>query len=351
MCALTACAPSTREGARAHSARRSEGLCWWRNARWEDRGTLLVRGTGEPFAHARVRWAGEAWRGASLSGVLVRAGPLVLLQGQWSGPGLTLDADVDVSAQAVFGTYQPQRVGSAGLLLKGGHVRVSDALVGRALVVPAEASLRAFRPEQSVALELPCDGLSLSAPPESLGDPARRLLALSGFPQDAPERWLPEHGTLPASASPGGGTIGRFVAEDVPVRGFVVEQRQDEARLVVPTPAGVVWVGWVASEGLQAPRGAPPQELEPAARPPLQDEGALWRSCDDAELTLSVESRGRTVPVGTLKPGTPFSVVARRGELREVRLAVEWLELEPEVRLLLPDRARDCPRLRAPGAW
>ena len=42
-----ACAP--REGALAGREGMSEPLCWWRNARWEDRGTLLLRGTQVRF--------------------------------------------------------------------------------------------------------------------------------------------------------------------------------------------------------------------------------------------------------------------------------------------------------------
>lgn len=348
-CALTSCAPTTREQWLTRLSARSEGLCWWRNARWEDRGTLLVRGTGQPFARARARWSGDAWRGASTTAVLRRAGPLVLLQGQWSGPGLILNADVDVSAQAVFRSYEPVRLGEAGLLLKGGHVRVSDALAGRALVLPAEESLRPFRSMQTVAT-LSCDALSLYAPLEGPGDPARRLLELTGFPANAPERWVPENVSLSASAVPGGATVGRFVADAVPVRGFVVEQRDDEARLVVPTRAGLVWVGWVPAEGLEAPQGATPEPVAPPE--PLAAPGGLdWRSCDDAELPVSVISHAQIVEVGTLKRGTPFSVLARRGAYREVQLAVEWLELERDVTVLLPDRARDCPRLKSLGSW
>ena len=54
---------------------------------------------------------------------------------------------------------------------------------------------------------------------------------------------------LAASAQAGGPTVGQFISQRLPLRGFVVEQQKDEARLVVPTRNGVVWVGWVAAEG------------------------------------------------------------------------------------------------------
>ena len=351
VCALWSCAPVTREEWLTRVSARSEGLCWWQNARWEDRGTLLVRGTGEPFARARARWAADAWRGSSTTAVLRRAGPLVLLQGVWTGPGLTLNADVDVSAQAVFRAYQPVRLGAAGVLLKGGHVRVTDALSGRVLVLPTEDSLRPFRAEDTVATELPCDSLSLYAPPESPGDAARRSLTAVGFAGDAPERWVPENVSLPASATAGGATVGRFVADAIPLRGFVVEEKNDESRLVVPTSGGLLWVGWVPSEGLQVPEGAAPEPVTLKDRSLELREGQEWRSCDDRELPVSVESRGKIVEVGTLKAATPFSVIARRGDYREVQLGVEWLDLEPRVALLLPDRANDCPRMKNIGTW
>lgn len=351
VCALTSCAASnTREEWLTNPAARSEGLCWWRNARWEDRATLLVRGTGEPFARARERWAGDTWRGASTTAVLRRAGKLVVLQGEWTGPGLTLEADVDVSTQAVFRAYEPVRLGQAGLLSKGAHVRVSDALTGRALVVPEEEALRPFRPDQSVAVDLGCDLLSLSAAPEPPGDPARRQLALAGFSATAPERWVPDHLSLPASAKFGGATIGHFKTDELPLRGFVVEERGDEARLVVPTRSGLVWVGWVPSEGLQAPRGPAPEPITPKDQP-VTFSGADWRACEDGELPVSIESHGRVIEVGSLKPGVAFTVLSRRGEYREVNLGVEWLDLEPNVRLLVPARASDCPRQRQLGAW
>jgi hypothetical protein len=251
-----------------------------------------------------------------------------------------------VSREPVFRSYQSTRVGPAAVLLKGAHVRVSDALSGRVLVTPAEESLRPFRPEQRVGLELGCDELTLSANLESGGDEARRLLALSGFRADAPERWVAEHLSLPASALPGGPSVGRFVADDVPVRGFVVEERGDEARLVVPTRTGLVWVGWVPADGLQAPQGPPPEPVEPKERPVLLDERREWRSCADSELPLSVESHGKVIQVGSLDRATAFSVLGRRDDYREVTLGVEWLDLEPDVRLLVPDRAKDCPRLK-----
>lgn len=341
--------PKTREAWLSDGSARSEGLCWWRDARWDDRGTLLVRGTGEPFARARALWSGERWLGATTTVVLRRAGPLVLLQGEWTGPGLSLNAEVDVSSQAVFRAWGPMRVGSAGLLLKGGQVRVIDAQSGKALVVPDEESLRPFSADHPVALELRCDALSLSAAIEPEGDASLRLLAQAGFPVDAPEKWVPEHVSLPASALAGGPTVGRFVTAGLPVRGYMVEQREGEARFVVPTRTGVVWVGWVPAQDLLSPMGALPERVTPKSSA-MFAQGDGWRSCP-VDLPVSIESRQETRVVGTLKAGTLFSVVARRGDFREVNLGVEWLELKPNVTLLLPDKANDCPRQKQLESW
>jgi hypothetical protein len=354
ICALTSCAPTTREGWRGAVSQRSEGLCWWRNARWEDRAPLLVRGTGQAFAHARARWAGELWRGTSATAVLRRSGPLVMLQGEWIGPGLTLTADVDVTGAAVFRAYEPKRLGSAGVLLKGGHVRVLDAVIGHALVVPADDALAAFQSTETVGLEVGCDALSLSAIPEGPGDPARRQLAATGFKADAPERWVPQKAQLPLSAKFAGPTVGLVGSEKSALRGFVVEQKEGEARLVVPTATGVVWVGWVNEAGL-----APQQESasDQAASPlaPVETAGrpvaGEWRSCERDELEVSIELDEKFIQVGSLHPGASFSILASRGEYREVALAVEWLDVNPDVRLLLPARAIDCPRSKQLGAW
>lgn len=353
-CALSSCAsPSTRDGWITKLNARSEGLCWWRNARWEDRAPLLVRGTGESLGRARARWAGELWRGSSTTAVLRRSGPVVVLQGEWTGPGLTLSADVDVTSSSVFRAYEPIRVGSAGLLLKGGHVRVSDAVTGQALVLPSDEAFSAFRPAEAIASSVGCDQLSLSALPEAGGDKARRQLAASGFASDAPERWIPQNVLLPASAKKGGPTVGLFTAERTALRGFVVEQQQDEARLVVPGPDEVVWVGWVPSAQLLATPVQQPAPITSAARPSEAPNAATdWRACERDELPVTVQLRsGELWPLGTLQAGAPFAIVANRGEHREVTLAVEWLDLDPNVRLLVPARASDCPRQKQLGAW
>ncbi len=350
LCALTSCAPANRDAWKTTLSLRSPGLCWWRDARWEDRGPLLVRGTGQPFARARAQWSGQLWRGSSISAVLRRAGPVVLLQGEWAGPGLTLDADVDVSSNSVFRAYEPVRVGPAGLLLKGGHVRVADADLGRALVLPAEESLDSFHPFQQVALELPCESLSLSAQVELPGDLARRQLAQSGFPATAQERWVPQGVIVSASAQAGGPTVGQFISHRLPVRGFVVEQQKDEARLVVPTCNGVVWVGWVAAEGLQAHVAAAPVAEEKKVKSEVVPPALEWKACETS-LPVSIESHGKIIDVGALEAKTAFAITERNDERVEVELSVEWLELEPGVRLMLPAYASKCPRQKQLGAW
>jgi hypothetical protein len=354
LCALSSCAPATRDGWVAKVNARSEGLCWWRNARWEDRAPLRVRGSGEVFGRARARWAGELWRGSSTTAVLRRSGPVVVLQGEWTGPGLTLSADVDVTQSAVFRAYEPIRVGSAGLLLKGGHVRVSDAVTGQALVLPSEEAFSTFRPTEAVASSVGCDQLSLSAIPESDGDDGRRRLAASGFKNDAPEKWIAENVLLPASAKKGGPTIGLFTAERTALRGFVVDTHEDESRLVVPGPGGMVWVGWVPTAHLQT---APVQQdaAAKAASPNASTEAAPsgeWRACEREDLPVTVQLRtGELREIGTLQRGAAFSIVGRNGEHHEAKLGVEWLEVDPNVKLLLPSSASDCPRQKQLGAW
>ncbi len=339
------CAPSPtamigREGT-------TEPLCWWRNARWDDRGELLVRGTRVPLAHARARWAGDDWKGARTTAVLRRSGSSVVLQGEWLGPGAALLADVDVASRAVFRAFEPRRIGATGLLLKGGHVLVKDALVGRALVVPSDEAQRPFRSEVPPAAELSCEGLYLSATMPRTGDAARALLAQAGFSADAPEQWVPPNASVPASTTPGGPTVGFFVAEQAPLRGFVVEQREGEARLVVPTPEGIVWVGWVAAETLRAPPAAIPEQKGE----PQQASGTrVWRTCE-RDLPLRVELNGRLIQVGTLLARTPFSAEVRAGDYREVELNLDWLELSARLSVLVPADAFDCPRLSSAAAW
>lgn len=337
-----ACAPA--QVSMAGHEGTTEPLCWWRNARWDDRGTLLVRGTRIPLARAHARWAGAVWGGANTTGVLRRTGDSVMLEGEWTGPGLTLRADVDVAAHAVFRVFEPRRIGAAGLLLKGAHVRLKDALVGRALVVPSDDALRPFRTEEQVAADLSCDGLSLSATPPGSGDPARALLAQAGFPQGAPEKWLPQNASLPAAERASGPTMGFFVAESAPVRGFVVEQRESEARLVVPTAEGVVWVGWVDAAPLRDPGPAPAAVVAKQAPAEVHE----WRQCEGRELPLLLGVQGRLIELGTLRAGTPFAAGARDGAHREVTLALDWLDLSPRLRVLVPAEAIDCPRLKKP---
>ncbi len=284
--------------------------------------------------------------------MLRRSGPVVVLQGEWTGPGLTLTADVDVTASSVFRAYEPIRVGSAGLLLKGGHVRVSDAVTGQALVLPSEEAFSMFRPSETVGSSVGCDQLSLSALPDRLGDKGRQQLAASGFKSDAPEKWIPENVLLPASAKTGGPTVGMFTAERTALRGFVVDTFQDESRLVVPGPGEIVWVGWVPTAHLQP---APVQKEASTETAPPRSEApstAEWRACDRSELPVSVELRsGEVRQIGMLQPGTAFSLVRRRDEHHEAKLGVEWLELDPNVKLLLPASASDCPLQKQLGAW
>lgn len=339
---LAGCAPATREAALADRARRGEPLCSWDGVRWDDRGLLLVPGTGAPLGRALGRWSGERWAGATFSGSLRAAGPAFLLDGAWRGPGATFRVELEADREPALSAWQPQRLGAAGLLLKGGRVRVLDAREGRVLVAPPPQSLRHFEPQEPPALDVGCADLTISASRPEGGDAARRLLARGGFPDDAAEGWLTAGAAVPAREAPGGPVVGRFLAPRAPVRGFVVETHGEEVRLVVPEPLGVLWAGWVSAAGL-----APPAEAEPAAwgagASPAGAAGGELRRCDEP-LTLSVELADRPAVVGTLDPGTPFSLRARQGALLAIEPALDWFEPSEGVELLVSASAAACPR-------
>lgn len=339
---LAGCAPATREAALADRARRGEPLCSWNGVRWDDRGLLLVPGTDAPLGRALGRWRGERWVGATFSGSLRAAGPAFLLEGAWRGPGALFRVELEADREPAFSAWQPQRLGAAGLLLKGGRVRVLDAREGRVLVAPPAQSLRHFDPADPPALDVTCADLTFTAARAESGDAARRLLVRGGFPESAEERWLAAGAEVPAREAPGGPVIGRFLAPRAPVRAFAVESRGDDVRLVVPEPLGVLWAGWVSAAQLSSPV-EPELAAWSAAADERDDAGGDLRRCDEP-LTLSVEFAERQVVVGTLDPRTPFLPRARRGTLLAIEPALDWFEPSPGVELLVNPRAASCPR-------
>lgn len=327
---------------------RSESLCTWTGARWEDRAPLLFTGSEARLGRARVVWDGERWAGANVTGALRQAGPVLLFDGQWAGDGFTLEATVDVSEHAVFRAHGPTRLGTAGLVLPGASVRLVLAQVGRVLAQPADAALQLFSPRTPPVFELACDGLTLHGA-RGPADDERRALAQAGFSAEAPERWLPEGTSIVATQAAGGVAIGRFEAERGALRGFVVAEQGTEARLAVPSPAGVLWVGWVPAAALQAgptlaegPRVLSPQP-EPA--PPPSGE---WLACPFEDVVVSAQVGGELRRVGVLARGAPFLPGAATEEGLEVRLAVPWLELEPSLVLVAPASAARCPKAKHP---
>ena len=339
---VAACSAPPRDGWLADGAMRSDGLCWWRDARWEDRGVLLVRGTGQRFARAKPVWEEKRWRGALTTGVLttgvVRAGPAVLFQGTWQGGGLTLQAEVDVGRDAVFRAYQPMRVGAAGLLLRGAPLRITDAMSGRALALPAATAFDHFAPEDPMALELGCEGLSLYAPVTSGSDAAREALTRAGFPANAPEVWLPAGQRVAATGAADGTLVGHFVTDALPARAYAVKQEGANTRLAL-TADHLLWVGWVPTEALvTASRGPAPAE-SPARVAATAPKGRVVTCADELPLFVSVE--GQDLQVGLLAAGTPLGVEVR-GERVIARPHVPWLELEPDVELTTVERALRC---------
>jgi hypothetical protein len=325
---------------------RGDGICSWTDARWEDRGPLLVTGTALPLGRARSLWLDGAWAGALVSGTLRKSGPVLVFEGRWSRDGVTLTATVDAGEHPVFRAHEPMRVGEAGLALKGASLRLVEAAFGKVLAQPAAEALEPFAPVEPPLLEVACASLTLHGPAAEASLDGPRALALAGFPASAPARWLPERATLGAAAEPGGELVGRFVSKDAPVQGYLLAEAGAEARFAVPTPSGVLWVGWVPRDALHA-RPALAGDVPGHASPPSLDPGRAWRTCPDEELELYAARGEALVRVGSLARNTPF-VLGRRAELGvEVDLAAPWLDLEPEVALLVGFGASTCPL--APG--
>lgn len=335
------CASASREQLLSEPRRRGDAACSWAGVRWDDRGTLLMRGTALPLGRAHPQWREGRWAGALFRGSLrpVTEG-VVLLEGEWRGPGARFEADVDASTDAALGAWRSSRLGEAGVVLAGGVLRTLEATdEGRLLVAPTSMALRHFEPPLPPVLELDCSTVTISAVRPSDGDARRAMLSAAGFAPESPERWLPARAALDAAAQPGGPLVGRFVAGESPARGFVVETRGDAARFVVPEPGGVLWVGWVPAAALVEP-AAPPTAAAERVATALPDRAGL-RSCARA-LTLRASVEGVTREVGLLEAGTPFVLLDEGEAAVTVDLALDWFTPAPGVRLSLPREAGRC---------
>jgi hypothetical protein len=316
-------------------------LCWWRDARWEDRGVLRVPGTGEPYARARALGSQDAWKGARTTGVLRRVGPVVLLQGEWSGPGVTLKADVDVGADAVFRAYETTRLGAAGVLLSGAPVRLTDAREGQVLALPTEEALSLFSPTEVPALDLTCEGLSLYAPSGPSESPRATLARLGWTPLSA--GLLSAQREFPLTDVPGGSNTGQFNKRLADETAWVVATEGTQSRVAVIRD-GLVWVGWLASDELKP---APGMLMGSSSERPDRPRASLTalRQCDE-DLPLSVAIEGTAYEVGTLHRGTSFSVQSSWGDAVVVRPQTDWLRLVAQVEFLAPLSAARCPTVK-----
>lgn len=286
------------------------------------------------LGRARARWDEGTWTGATVSGSLRKVGPMMIFDGRWAGDGVIFEATVDATEYPVFRAHQPLRFGAAGLAIPGASVRLVDGEVGGVLAQPVDEALGSFAPNAPVLAELDCAHLTLHRPRDE-----------KPFAAPSPPRWVPERARLDTAAEPGGPSIGHFVAGEAPLKGYVLAEAGDEARFAVPTPSGVVWVGWVPREALVA-RSEPDAlpgvaEAHPSMHVSLP--GASWHACDDEELELSVSTGERLVRVGALLRRTRFATGRRVGNHVEVTLDVPWFQPSQDVVLLAPPAALRCP--------
>jgi hypothetical protein len=331
-----------------------DGLCWWRGAKWDGRGALRVRQTGEVLGYAHPSWskpesAAPAWLGANASGVLRLREDHVVFEGQWSGGGLTLAAEANATEEAFFTLWLPHKLSKSSLAMRGAPVRLSDARLGRAMVLPSARSLEAFVPDEVPSGEVPCDALALRASQAPPPEP-RALLARAGFPADATAVRVKvdrELGALPASDVPNGEFVGGFF----PGAGSVFEvARQGEHARLVAVGDNTLWVGWVDAEFVEKVERPQAIEFNPArARKEL--DRPTWRACE-RELTVSVRTAHGLRKVGVLEANTRFAVTGGsdfEDGIDQVAIwpGVNWLE--PGTSLLAPAWASSCPVVT--GAW
>lgn len=326
----------------------AEGLCWWQGVKWDDRGPLRVTRDGLAFGRARIGWNKTDWRGSTVTGVLRERQSKVVLDGVWTGDGMTLRAEADATTDAVFTMWDPTKLSRASLVLRGAPVRLLDARVGAALVAPSEQSMGSFVPDEVPVREVQCDSLALRASITG-GPDARQLLTRAGFPPDAPEVLVKaeEGSALVATDTPDGRFIGGFRPGSATGRFFELSRAGGRVR-VAAIDDGTLWVGWVDASGVSAVKE--PVELGKPARAARRElPMPTWRACKE-EVQLAVRSSvGAMRFVGTLHAGTRFAVTGMsdgEGDRVGVWPGVDWFE--PTRELLAPAEAAACPQVVGP---
>ncbi|MFT3711814.1 MAG: hypothetical protein QM817_29600 [Archangium sp.] len=352
---LSACVPPERTSLVDPTA--VDGLCWWRGVKWDGRGALRVRRTGELLGYAHPRWTktdlpdadAMAWKGATASGVLRLRGDHVVFEGQWYGGGLTLAAEANATEDALFTLWLPTKLSNASLVMRGAPVRLGDARVGQAMVLPSSRSLETFVPDEVPSGAVPCDGLALRASQAPPAEP-RALVNKAGFTDAKPVRVKvdKELGALPASDTPNGEFVGGFVPDTGSV--FEVARNGDSARLVAVSD-GTLWVGWVDADFVQPLDAEQTVKLEPK-RAQRELDRPTWRACEREQRVWVNTPKGPLV-VGVMERNTRFALTGQNdftdeGELISIWPGVEWFE--PGMNLLVRSEASSCPVVTT-GAW
>lgn len=326
----------------------AEGLCWWQGVKWDDRGPLRVANDGVPFGRAHVGWNKTDWRGSTVTGVLRGRQSKVVLDGVWTGEGLTLRAEADATTDAVFTIWDPTKLSRSSLVFRGAPVRVLDAKVGSALVAPSEQSMGSFVPDEVPVREVQCDSLALRASLTG-GPDARQLLERAGFPSDAPEVTVKaeEGSALVATDAPDGRFIGGFRPGSATGRFFELKREGERVR-VAAIDDRTLWVGWVNAAGVTPMKEAGTSQT-PARAARRELTMPTWRACKN-EVQLAVRSPQGMRFVGTMHAGTRFAVTgASDGEGDRVGVFVDVAWFESTRELLAPSEAAACPQVV--GAW
>jgi hypothetical protein len=333
------CFPATKQGWFTGANMRGEGLCTWKNVRWNDNGVLLAPETGAPMARGHVVWgSGNAWHGATVHGELKKAGPFFLLQGTWRGDGIVLDADVDVSGAPVFSAFATARAGKAGLLPRGADVVVVEASSGHLVVMPPDEAMREFMPAERPVAEMACEALTLY--PQDAD-----ALEWSGLDKAAPRMELSLPADLLMRETPGGAVVGHFHQRAEPLLVRRLEVQGEWARIAYVTDAHVVWHGWVPAASVVPEKDDGTIGLGGLVGGLLgsQDQGG-WSACT-VEQKLYARVQDRMVHVGRVLAATPFRRGVVDGRYVSVTLRASWLEPEPGVSFFLEAGALSC------GPW
>lgn len=285
---------------------------------------------------------------------------LCVFDGPWTGGGLRLagsgirfarlsvahahaalvdrDADVmlDVRADAggwhLVGVADPERDGTLRVrkitwlsdilaLSPGTSARVVAASSGRARIMRPRFAFSdgdGFSFADPAGRWVSCDALSLTYTYRNAGTRARERIAL-GLPEKLPERVIAKTATAAISAQPGGRPILHIGPRDVSITAAVIEEREENTRVVIQHWSGAAIVGWVASSVLST-------ETEGAGG--LM--GVLGNGERSPQVLCTVREKlalfvapgeGPSEEAGWLDPGTVFVRTRARAD--------GWLEIQP----------------------